>query len=279
MNNKKKIIISFIAILTGIIIILIILFIPKIKINNTQNNLNNNAINKNTDNTNYIPNSLQSNTSTINISSDNANSADVYQSNNINTTSSNDSVNSSSDNTEQMSTEAQDDSTSDNPDRTETSQRALAAAINSEPITDPGYMNRDQMKSVATNFINAYYMTDDWIARKQQLGNCIDQDYISKNKNGLLYQDYFVYDAGENDLIHSYTKLKSIDDITIINAKETSPIVEIKYTFTDKQKGDSGSTKSKKSQTYSVTRTVSYKLTLSKSYKVQEFKFIRNYYN
>lgn len=280
MKIKKKILIAIVALIVAAIAAIAI-YLPKInrqvavETKNENRNENSTKINGN-----GTKSSIPSSTSSRNLRDDSENE-------NLNDESTDSSQSEIEDNTSNITDIAtQNGEPSDNSptpeERAALAEKVNNAVSNASPITGPGYMNRDQMKSVASDFIRAYYNTSDWLARKQQLGALIDQDYISSNKNGLLYQDYFVHDAGENSLVHSYTTLKSIDDITIVNAKETSPIVEVKYTFTDFQNVDSGSAGTNAPGTQNAsenTRTVSYKITLSSSYKVREFKFSRNYYH
>lgn len=151
-------------------------------------------------------------------------------------------------------------------------------AQNSAPMTGPGFMDRNQMKTVASTFINAYYETNDLISRKQTLSQTIDIDYLTQSKTGALYEDYVIDNAVPYDLINNKVSLLSVDDISIINAHETSPIVEVKFTYKVKQQTDSGAS-SQTIQTVWRTYTVSYKIIMGNNYKVRDFKYVKTYYN
>lgn len=271
--NKKKALIAIIIITCVLIVfVLTVNYGKQSQYNQSENRLSN--VNKSNENSNYILDSLPSSQSSTNIVPRNEDDTNSESTNNQN--SNENATNQIQTNDNNTSNESLEYSSED---RLRTSQDVENAVRNAAPLTGPDYMNRDQMKEVTSEFVTYYYNTSNWLVRKQKLGSIIDQDYISNHKNELLYQDYFVHDAGENSLVHSYTQLQSIDDITIVNAKKTSPIVEVKYTFTDYQYADSGSgIKSTTPSAQEITRTVSYKIQLSESYKVRDFKFVRNYY-
>lgn len=279
MNKMKKIATAVLAI---IIIFAAVIIIYISKITTTANKENTNADNSTKNlirnvNTNHSGDFSSSN-STI-IDEDNQNDSDEDD-NLIDSDDSAENEDQDSDVNYNDNIESNSESNDSGPisSSTTTAPVVQESAQNSVPLTGPGFMDRNQMKTVASTFINAYYETNDLISRKQTLSQTIDVDYLTQSKTGTLYEDYVVDKAVPYDLINNKVSLLSVDDISIVNAHETSPIVEVKFTYKVKQQADSGSS-SQKTQTVWRTYTVSYKIIMGNNYKVRDFKYVKTYYN
>ena len=278
----KKIKKTAIVILAIIIIFVVVITIYISKIMTTANKSNMSADNSTKNlmrnvNTNHSGDFSSSN-STI-IDEDNQNNSDEDD-NLIDSDDSTESVNQDSDADYDDNIENNRESDDSGPISSSTTTAPIVqeSAQNSAPLTGPGFMDRNQMKTVASTFINAYYETNDLISRKQTLSQTIDVDYLTQSKTGTLYEDYVVDKAVPYDLINNKVSLLSVDDISIVNAHETSPIVEVKFTYKVKQQADSGSS-SQKTQTVWSTYTVSYKIIMGNNYKVRDFKYVKTYFN
>lgn len=279
MKKIKKIAISILAIVI-IFAVAITIYISKIMTTANRENINADNSTKNlmrNVNTNHSGDFSSSN-STI-IDEDNQNDSDEDD-NLIDSDDNAESENqgSDADYDDNIENDSESDDSGPISSSTTTAPIVQESAQNSVPLTGPGFMDRDQMKTVASTFINAYYETNDLISRKQTLSQTIDIDYLTQSKTGALYEDYVVDNAVPYDLINNKVSLLSVDDISIINAHETSPIVGVKFTYKVKQQTDSGAS-SQKAQTVWTTYTVSYKIIMGNNYKVRDFKHVKTYYN
>lgn len=279
MKKIKKIAISILAIVI-IFAVAITIYISKIMTTASRENINADNSTKNlmrNVNTNHSGDFSSSN-STI-IDEDNQNDSDeddnlIDSDDNAET----ENQGSDADYDDNIENDSESDDSGPISSSTTTAPIVQESAQNSVPLTGPGFMDRDQMKTVASTFINAYYETNDLISRKQTLSQTIDIDYLTQSKTGALYEDYVVDNAVPYDLINNKVSLLSVDDISIINAHETSPIVGAKFTYKVKQQTDSGAS-SQKAQTVWATYTVSYKIIMGNNYKVRDFKHVKTYYN
>lgn len=279
MKKIKKIAISILAIVI-IFAVAITIYISKIMTTANRENINADNSTKNlmrNVNTNHSGDFSSSN-STI-IDEDNQNDSDEDD-NLIDSDDNAESENqgSDADYDDNIENDSESDDSGPISSSTTTAPIVQESAQNSVPLTGPGFMDRDKMKTVASTFINAYYETNDLISRKQTLSQTIDIDYLTQSKTGVLYEDYVVDNAVPYDLINNKVSLLSVDDISIINAHETSPIVGAKFTYKVKQQTDSGAS-SQKAQTVWTTYTVSYKIIMGNNYKVRDFKHVKTYYN
>lgn len=279
MKKIKKIAISILAIVI-IFAVAITIYISKIMTTANRENINADNSTKNlmrNVNTNHSGDFSSSN-STI-IDEDNQNDSDEDD-NLIDSDDNAESENqgSDADYDDNIENDSESDDSGPISSSTTTAPIVQESAQNSVPLTGPGFMDRDKMKTVASTFINAYYETNDLISRKQTLSQTIDIDYLTQSKTGVLYEDYVVDNAVPYDLINNKVSLLSVDDISIINAHETSPIVGAKFTYKVKQQTDSGAS-SQKVQTVWTTYTVSYKIIMGNNYKVRDFKHVKTYYN
>ena len=279
MKKIKKIAISILAIVI-IFAVAITIYISKIMTTANRENINADNSTKNlmrNVNTNHSGDFSSSN-STI-IDEDNQNDSDEDD-NLIDSDDNAESENqgSDADYDDNIENDSESDDSGPISSSTTTAPIVQESAQNSVPLTGLGFMDRDQMKTVASTFINAYYETNDLISRKQTLSQTIDIDYLTQSKTGALYEDYVVDNAVPYDLINNKVSLLSVDDISIINAHETSPIVGAKFTYKVKQQTDSGAS-SQKAQTVWTTYTVSYKIIMGNNYKVRDFKHVKTYYN
>lgn len=125
-------------------------------------------------------------------------------------------------------------------------------------------MDRQKLIATATAFVQAYYATDDVLARKTALGNLLDVAYLTEHQDSILYYDY-VKDSTGTTYAPINSTLLWCGNAQINNAQAPNASVRIDVQLSNHMHGQDGGADFVETQTTTMT------VKISSEYKVQEY--------